>query len=42
MREIRTKNARKIRCEPFMVRDYQLVGKIIEIAIPFAPARGKR
>jgi hypothetical protein len=42
MRKIKTKNARKIRCEPSMVRDYQLVGKIIEIAIPFAPARGKR
>jgi hypothetical protein len=42
MRKIKTKNARKIRGKPFMVRGYQLVGKIIETAIPFAPARGKR
>jgi len=42
MKKIKTRNARKIWGEPFMVRGYQLVGKMIEIAIPFAPARGKR
>jgi len=42
MKKMKTKNARKIRCKLSIVRDYQLVGKIIEIAIPFAPAQGKR
>jgi len=42
MKKIKTKNVRKIKGELSMVRGYQLVGKMIEIAIPFAPARGKR